>query len=31
MLCDRADYVEMPDNDRLFTLIRRRLEELLAE
>ena len=20
MLCDRADYVEMPDNDRLFTL-----------
>ena len=31
MLCDRADYVEMPDNDRLFTLIRRRLEELLTE
>ena len=31
MLCDKADYVEMPDNDRLFTLIRRRLEELLAE
>ena len=31
MLCDKADYVEMPDNDRLFTLIRRRLEELLTE
>ena len=31
MLCDRADYVEMPDNDRLFTLIRRRLEALLTE
>ncbi len=31
MLCDRADYVVMPDNDRLFTLIRRRLEELLTE
>ena len=31
MLCDREDYVEMPDNDRLFTLIRRRLEELLTE
>ena len=31
MLCDRADYVEMPDNDRMFTLIRRRLEELLTE
>ena len=31
MLCDRADHVEMPDNDRMFTLIRRRLEELLTE
>ena len=31
MLCDKADYVEMPDNDRLFALIRRRLEKLLAE
>ena len=31
MLCGPADYVEMPDNDRLFVLIRRRLEELLAE
>ena len=31
MLCSPADYVEMPDNDRLFVLIRRRLEELLAE
>ena len=31
MLCDRADYVEMPDNDRMFTLIRRRLEALLTE
>ena len=31
MLCRPEDYAEMPDNDRLFTLIRQRLETLLAE
>ena len=30
-LCDPADLKEMPDNDRLLSLIRRRLEVLLAQ
>ena len=29
-LCDPADLKEMPDNDRLLSLIRQRLEVLLA-
>ena len=30
-LCDPADLKEMPDNDRLLSLIRQRLEVLLAQ
>ncbi len=30
MLCDRSEYVDMPDNETLIGLIRTRLEELMA-
>ena len=30
-LCDPADLKEMPDNDRLLSLIRQRLEVLLSQ
>ena len=30
MLCDRSEYVDMPDNETLIGLIRTRLDELMA-